>query len=95
MKKNKLKSIIVTILMKIVAILLSIFLSTLAFETPQLCLFCKHCIPNNKFSKCSLFPKIKDNVVLLNKDNKPMYYYCHTARNMNDMCGIEGKLFES
>ncbi len=81
--------------MKIVTILLSIFLPSLCFETPQLCLFCKHCIPNNKFSKCSLFPKIKDNVVLLNKVNKPIHYYCYTARNMDDMCGTEGKHFES
>ena len=80
--------------MKIVAIL-SIFLRSLAFETPQLCLFCKHSFYNKniKFSKCSLFPKIKDNLPLI--ENKPIYYYCHTARNMDDMCGIEGKKFES
>ena len=77
--------------MKIVAILLSIFLPSLCFETPQLCLFCKHSLPNknDKFKKCSLFPKDK-----LIKD-KPTYYYCYTARNMDDMCGNEGKKFES
>jgi len=82
--------------MKILAIL-SIFLSSLAFETPQLCKVCKHSLSNNniKFSKCSLFPKIKDNVVLMDEKNKPMYYYCYTARNMNDMCGIQAKRFES
>jgi hypothetical protein len=82
--------------MKIVAIL-SIFLPSLAFETPQLCLFCKHSLSdkNIKFSKCSLFPKIKDNIVLIDKNNKPMYYYCYTARNMDDMCGNHGKRFES
>ena len=80
--------------MKIVAIL-SIFLPSLAFETPQLCLFCKHSFhtKNIKFSKCSLFPKIKDN--LLTVENKPMYYYCYTARNMDDMCGNQAKRFES
>jgi hypothetical protein len=79
--------------MKIVAIL-SIFLTGLAFETPQLCLFCKHSFhtKNIKFSKCSLFPKITDTV---SKENKPNYYYCHTARNISDMCGIEAKKFES
>ena len=78
--------------MKIVAIL-SIFLTSFAFETPQLCLFCKHSLPNKnvKFSKCSLFPKVNVD----NKEDNPMYYYCYTARNMNDMCGIEGKRFES
>jgi hypothetical protein len=89
---NKLlKSIIATILMKIVVIL-SIFLSSLAFETPQLCLFCKHSFhtKNIKFSKCSLFPKTKEP-----EKEKLSYYYCHTARNMDDMCGIEGKKFES
>jgi hypothetical protein len=82
--------------MKIVAILF-IFLPSLAFETPKLCLFCKHSFhtKNIKFSKCSLFPKIKDNEVLLDKNNTPLYYYCYTARNMDDMCGNEGKRFES
>lgn len=77
--------------MKIVAIL-SIFLPSLAFETPQLCLFCKHSFhtKNIKFSKCSLFPKIKEPV-----DKEPIYYHCHTARNMEDMCGNEAKRFES
>lgn len=77
--------------MKIIAIL-SIFLPSLAFETPQLCLFCKHSFhtKNVKFSKCSLFPKIKEN-----KEDKTMYYYCYTARNTPDMCGAEGKKFES
>ena len=76
--------------MKIVAIL-SIFLTCLAFETPQLCLFCKHSFhtKNMKFSRCSLFPKnVTDQI-------KPSYYYCYTARNMDDMCGKEGKRFES
>jgi hypothetical protein len=82
--------------MKIVAIL-SIFLTSFAFETPQLCLFCKHSVykKNNKFSKCSLFPKIKDNVALIDENNNPLYYYCHTARNIDDMCGIQAKMFES
>jgi hypothetical protein len=78
--------------MKIVVIL-SIFLTSLAFETPQLCLFCKHSFhtKNIKFSKCSLFPKIKE----LEKDEPVSYYTCYTARNMDDMCGNEGKRFES
>jgi hypothetical protein len=81
--------------MKIVAIL-SIFLTGLAFETPQLCLFCKHSFhtKNIKYSKCSLFPKTKENFPLID-ENKPNYYYCHTARNISDMCGIEAKKFES
>jgi hypothetical protein len=79
--------------MKILAIL-SIFLPSLAFETPQLCLFCKYSFhtKNIKFSKCSLFPKIKEP----SENDEPMTYYtCYTARNVDNMCGKEGKRFES
>jgi len=79
--------------MKIIAILL---VPVLCFETPRLCLFCKHSIIDKK-SKCSLFPKLEESSPDISiKHNEPIdYFYCSTARNINHMCGKDGKRFES
>lgn len=76
-------------------------LSTGAIK-PNLCINCKHFrydfFTGKQFGKCILFPKVeeKNTYYLVNgQDNKPTdYHFCSIARNYNDMCGIEGKLFE-
>ena len=91
--------------MKYIFTLLSIlFLQVLSFNVikPKLCLNCKHFITDNdtdKFGKCSLFTEKEkfDFYMLVNgiSENKHIeYYYCATARNSEDMCGKEGKMYK-
>ena len=91
--------------MKYIFTLLSLlFLQVLSFNVikPKLCVNCKHFITDNdtdKFGKCSLFTeKEKFNFyTLVNgiSENKQIeYYYCATARNCEDMCGKEGKMYK-
>ena len=80
-------------------------LSTSAIEpTPNFCINCKHfrydVFSSKQFGKCALFPIVeeKNRYYLVNgeQDNKPTdYNYCSIVRNYNDMCGTEGKFFES
>jgi hypothetical protein len=64
------------------------------------CSNCKHFIePKSKFGKCNLFPKTKD-VYSMNDKKETVktiedMYYCSTAREYDDMCGVEGKFYES
>jgi hypothetical protein len=70
---------------------------------PKLCVDCKFftkdLFTNNKFGKCSLFPKVENvNFFLVDgsKDNiNSEYHYCSTSRKYDHMCGQEGKLFEN
>jgi hypothetical protein len=53
----------------------------------------------NKYGKCGKFPKDNENFFyLVNGKADPHfqdYYYCETARSIDNMCGPAGKLFES
>jgi hypothetical protein len=64
---------------------------------PKLCINCKHFITDNdtgKFGKCSLFPKKEGKInFLVNGVNDTLYYYCSISRELNDMCGEEGKFY--
>ena len=81
--------------------ILSIF-SCSELIKPKLCITCKHFIKNyftgNKFGKCSLLPiEIENNDFLVDGsgENKKMdYNYCSIARQYDNMCGKEGKLYE-
>jgi len=67
--------------------------------------FCKDCkffkkdfFTETKYGHCSKFstPPSDDYLVDGIKDLEPMaYYYCTTARSYDQMCGREGKYFES
>jgi hypothetical protein len=64
---------------------------------PKFCINCKHFIPDsveNKYGKCELFPKIKNDSYFLvdavNRVEDMDYYYCETARSYSDMCGKNG-----
>ena len=81
--------------------ILSIF-SCSELIKPKFCVNCKYFIKNyfagNKFGKCSLLPiEIEDNDFLVDgsRENKKMdYNYCSIARQYDNMCGKEGKLYE-
>jgi hypothetical protein len=89
--------------MKYICTILSIlFLPILSLKEikPKICVNCKHFIThdnNNKFGKCSLFPKKENDIYMLvnpiHKDNIE-YHYCFTSRNQEDMCGKEGKMYK-
>jgi hypothetical protein len=79
----------------------SIILPILSFTElkqikPKLCINCKYFISDNdsgRFSKCSLFPlEINNYNFLVNGIEETEYYYCSTARNFDNMCGIEGNM---
>jgi hypothetical protein len=88
--------------MNIILIICSIILPIISVKQvkPNLCINCKHFIPDNnngKFGKCSFF-KIKEfntdflvNGISNEEDN---YYFCSTSRNSNNMCGEEGKYYK-
>jgi hypothetical protein len=79
-----------------------IFLSpffSIKVNKPKLCINCKHFISNNidnKYGKCSLFPRelIDDYLIDGNTENNKEYYYCSTARSFENMCGKEGKMYK-
>ena len=72
---------------------------------PKLCMDCafftKDFFTTNKFGKCALFPKeeykptnkyyLVDGMKVVNNVD---YYFCATARECENMCGMEGKLFK-
>ena len=81
----------------------SIILPVFSFKEikPKLCVSCKHFIPgvnNNKFGKCSLFPVRESNdYFLVNgiEENEIIgYNFCSVARNIEQMCGNEGKMYK-
>ena len=72
---------------------------------PKLCkdcaFFTKDLFTTNKFGKCALFPKeeykpsnkyyLVDGMKVVNNVD---YYFCATARECENMCGMEGKLYK-
>ena len=82
-----------------------LFLCT-ALKKPNFCKDCKYFIssdslffpPKPEFGKCKLFPRVieNDNYLVTGENNEinTEYKYCSIVRNSNNMCGIEGKLFE-
>lgn len=68
---------------------------------PKICINCKHFIADDddgSFGKCSLFPQKKDNIDFLvygiEKEEIVDYSYCSTARNFDNLCGKEGKMYK-
>ena len=89
--------------MNYIKLFLTMILTSIALKNnnPKFCLNCKYFIldiDNDKFSKCTLFPIIKnDNYYLvngINMDNKNDHNFCITVRNIENMCGKDGKKFE-
>ena len=56
-------------------------------------------INNNQFGKCSLFIKDNSNSIYelvngIRQDEDIEYHYCSTSRDIERMCGIEGKMYK-
>jgi len=90
-------------IMKRIMIFFYLMLPIIAFqgEPQKLCINCKHFTKEffntNKYGKCKSFTKVTDsNVYLVDGKSNPHtdYFYCSTARDSDDMCGIEGYFFE-
>lgn len=72
--------------------------SSLKEIKPNFCYNCKYLIKDSKnieFSKCSIYPIIREDhnylVTGIIENNEIEYTYCSIARNSNTMCGEEGK----
>lgn len=78
-----------------------LFLPILSLK-PKLCINCKYFIKdylsNDKFGKCSLFPKKENDIYMLvsgiPEDKNLEYHYCSVSREIVNMCGKEGKLYK-
>jgi hypothetical protein len=89
--------------MKYIFSLLSLlFLSIQSFKEikSKLCINCKYFITDkntNKFGKCLLFPKEENNIYRLVNgicEDNIEYHFCSTAREIEHMCGKEGKMYK-
>ena len=85
----------------IIVIFLSLILPIISLKQnkPKLCINCRHFIPGNngddKYGKCSLFPKIEGLTnFLVTGINEEEYYYCTTARSTDDLCTKEGNYYK-
>ena len=62
------------------------------------CKFFKSDYFRSKYGKCTRFPNGDSNVYYLVTGKKSAenvdYFYCNTARQYEEMCGLEGKKFE-
>ena len=84
----------------ILALILSLLIPVLSLNenTPKLCVNCKFfksdLLGGNVYGKCSLFPKTEIDIDLVTGIKKyPKYQYCSIARDYDDLCGKEGKLY--
>lgn len=89
--------------MKYIFTILSIlFLPILSLKeiNPKLCVNCRYFITDNitgKFGRCSLFPmKEKNFYSLVNGIHNEIieYHYCSVSRELENMCGKEGKMYK-
>lgn len=87
----------------IFTILSLLFFPILSFKEtkPKFCINCKYFITDNntgKFGKCSLFPKVEKDIFMLvtgSDENKNIEYtYCSVSRELDNMCGKEGKMYK-
>jgi hypothetical protein len=69
---------------------------------PKLCIHCKYFIKDeldSKFGKCLMFPEKEEKNIFrlvngLHIDKNKEYHYCSTVRNIDTMCGQEGKMYK-
>lgn len=84
----------------IILIIFSIILPVISIKEiiPKLCINCKYFITDNGtglYGKCALFTKKQAKIdFLVNGISIDQYHYCSIARERNDMCGEEGKLYK-
>lgn len=83
----------------IIIFLCSIILPIFSLKEMKLCINCKYFVSDNdsgKYGKCSLFPHKESKIYyLVNGINRErQYYHCSLARQFDDMCGEEGKMYK-
>jgi hypothetical protein len=85
----------------IIAFFLSLILPIISLKqnNPKLCINCKHFIPDNdgdnKYGKCSLFPRSEGLAnFLVTGINKDEYQYCSTVRISDSLCSREGNYYK-
>jgi len=75
---------------------------SMKFIAPKICVNCKHFIPSQtglQYGKCALFEREalfeweEKNYFLVTGGNNSHKVYCQTARNDEQMCGKEGKMY--
>lgn len=80
-----------------------LFLPILSLQQnkPKFCINCKYFIKHSNhdtFAKCSFFPREDNDIYMLvngiQKDKDIKYHYCSIARNYDNMCGPEGKMYK-
>lgn len=67
-----------------------------SLKKTKFCVNCKHFLDSTidtKYGKCSLFPR-EDMYFLVSKNLDQEYKHAATARQYEDMCGKEGKLYK-
>lgn len=82
----------------VIQLIIHFLLSTSA---EKFCINCKHFRPSlfsdNSFGKCSIYPREMSNKIdylVTGKPNKE-YSYCSTARIYENMCGSNGRNYET
>lgn len=84
----------------IVLLFCSFLLPIISFKQvkPKLCINCKYFIPyndNQRFGRCSFFPKKEGKInYLVTGINENEYYFCSTVRDESSMCGEDGKNYK-
>lgn len=68
---------------------------------PKFCINCRYFITDNnnyKYAKCSLFQRKENDIYRLisgmHEDKNNEYQYCSVARDVENMCGLEGKMYK-
>jgi hypothetical protein len=81
-----------------------LFIPIVSFKeiTPKFCINCKYFITDNntdKFARCSLFPREENNQIYtlvngVHEDTMIEYHFCSVSRDIDRMCGKEGKMYK-
>ena len=87
--------------MRVIYILFCIIWSSSVYSYEKYCVNCKYFVKNpfcnDTFGKCSAFRKKIENHQLMDYlvsgKQKIEYKYCSTARENEDLCGKEGKMY--
>jgi hypothetical protein len=86
--------------MKIISTLFLFLSLGNGFVQPKFCVECKNFIPqgsDKRFGKCKAFPIEKTNFFLVTKQyefDEHDFRHCATARNLESLCGAQGKRFK-
>jgi hypothetical protein len=88
--------------MKYIFTILTLLFWPILSLKPKFCINCKYFITDNitnKFGRCSLFPKKENNDIYtlvngIHGETNIEYNYCSVSRELEHMCGKEGKMYK-